>query len=175
MHSLSCKLMFSQSHNGPIFTNWPHKPPQEGVSNAQPGSICKHGWFSGRILACHAGGPGSIPGPCKVLFVFHKSYNNHFAILGKILVGISVFMGKSLVELPTEWQNDYNIKFWKWKELCMDRESNPGLPRGRREFYHWTIHAYIPNSAKHCKRVLIIRPTVTAQAITGQNTRSNIS
>ncbi len=24
-----------------------------------------HGWFSGRILACHAGGPGSIPGPCR--------------------------------------------------------------------------------------------------------------
>ena len=26
---------------------------------------CKHRWFSGRILACHAGGPGSIPGRCK--------------------------------------------------------------------------------------------------------------
>ena len=26
---------------------------------------CEHGWFSGRILACHAGGPGSIPGPCN--------------------------------------------------------------------------------------------------------------
>ena len=24
----------------------------------------KHWWFSGRILACHAGGPGSIPGQC---------------------------------------------------------------------------------------------------------------
>ena len=23
-------------------------------------------WFSGRILACHAGGPGSIPGQCKL-------------------------------------------------------------------------------------------------------------
>ena len=28
----------------------------------------KHWWFSGRILACHAGGPGSIPGQCKELF-----------------------------------------------------------------------------------------------------------
>ena len=27
-----------------------------------------HWWFSGRILACHAGGPGSIPGQCRVLF-----------------------------------------------------------------------------------------------------------
>jgi hypothetical protein len=24
----------------------------------------KHRWFSGRMLACHAGGPGSIPGRC---------------------------------------------------------------------------------------------------------------
>ena len=26
----------------------------------------KHRWFSGRMLACHAGGPGSIPGRCKI-------------------------------------------------------------------------------------------------------------
>ena len=25
-----------------------------------------HRWFSGRMLACHAGGPGSIPGRCKM-------------------------------------------------------------------------------------------------------------
>ena len=29
-----------------------------------------HGWFSGRILACHAGGPGSIPGPCNSSVLF---------------------------------------------------------------------------------------------------------
>ncbi|CAH3197243.1 unnamed protein product, partial [Porites evermanni] len=28
-------------------------------------TIERHWWFSGRILACHAGGPGSIPGQCK--------------------------------------------------------------------------------------------------------------
>ena len=28
----------------------------------------KHWWFSGRILACHAGGPGSIPGQCSETF-----------------------------------------------------------------------------------------------------------
>ena len=27
------------------------------------------------------------------------------------------------------------------EKQCIDRESNPGLPRGRREFYHWTINA----------------------------------
>jgi hypothetical protein len=28
----------------------------------------KHRWFSGRMLACHAGGPGSIPGRCSMYF-----------------------------------------------------------------------------------------------------------
>ena len=31
----------------------------------------KQRWFSGRILACHAGGPGSIPGRCN-LFAFRS-------------------------------------------------------------------------------------------------------
>ena len=29
--------------------------------------VQQHRWFSGRMLACHAGGPGSIPGRC-ILF-----------------------------------------------------------------------------------------------------------
>ena len=29
----------------------------------------EHWWFSGRILACHAGGPGSIPGQCRAAFL----------------------------------------------------------------------------------------------------------
>ena len=32
--------------------------------------IIWHRWFSGRMLACHAGGPGSIPGRCKVFEAF---------------------------------------------------------------------------------------------------------
>jgi hypothetical protein len=31
--------------------------------------ISKHRWFSGRMLACHAGGPGSIPGRCKLILI----------------------------------------------------------------------------------------------------------
>ncbi len=30
-----------------------------------------------------------------------------------------------------------------FKIPCIGRELNPGLPRGRREFYHWTTDAYI--------------------------------
>ena len=32
------------------------------------GISSEHRWFSGRMLACHAGGPGSIPGRCKHFF-----------------------------------------------------------------------------------------------------------
>ena len=31
------------------------------------------------------------------------------------------------------------------KKVCIGRESNPGRPRGRRAFYHWTTDAYITN------------------------------
>jgi hypothetical protein len=30
--------------------------------------MCQQRWFSGRMLACHAGGPGSIPGRCSKSF-----------------------------------------------------------------------------------------------------------
>ena len=34
--------------------------------NSDPSTLrFMHWWFSGRILACHAGGPGSIPGQCR--------------------------------------------------------------------------------------------------------------
>ena len=37
-------------------------------------------WFSGRMLACHAGGPGSIPGRCRVFYAWN------WKILEKIAV-----------------------------------------------------------------------------------------
>ena len=51
--------------------------------------ITKHRWFSGRMLACHAGGPGSIPGRCNIFFHFRNktfqsvlnrnvAYHNYF-------------------------------------------------------------------------------------------------
>ena len=35
----------------------------------------QHRWFSGRMLACHAGGPGSIPGRCKTLLPLLQEKN----------------------------------------------------------------------------------------------------
>ena len=42
--------------------------------------VRKHRWFSGRMLACHAGGPGSIPGRCNYLF-FKSNISNFVKIL----------------------------------------------------------------------------------------------
>ena len=36
----------------------------------------KHWWFSGRILACHAGGPGSIPGQCNLCTIFYTDFSS---------------------------------------------------------------------------------------------------
>ena len=35
------------------------------------------------------------------------------------------------------------FRWWKPKSNCIVRESNPGRPRGRRAFYHWTNDAHI--------------------------------
>ena len=37
----------------------------------------KHRWFSGRMLACHAGGPGSIPGRCKSFYFFYLNFSDY--------------------------------------------------------------------------------------------------
>ena len=37
-------------------------------------NMCWHRWFSGRMLACHAGGPGSIPGRCKSFGKIFEAY-----------------------------------------------------------------------------------------------------
>ena len=49
--------------------------------------LARHRWFSGRMLACHAGGPGSIPGRCKIFSFFlaikqmqHESQNDLFLL-----------------------------------------------------------------------------------------------
>lgn len=44
--------------------------------------------------------------------------------------------------MQERWENVKPVN-WQPKRIvwCIDRESNPGRPRGRRAFYHWTIDA----------------------------------
>ena len=52
--------------------------------------IVQHRWFSGRMLACHAGGPGSIPGRCKSLLS-----NEPYLLLAKVLEAPGIDPGTS--------------------------------------------------------------------------------
>ena len=45
----------------------------ESVLDIVDRNMCWHRWFSGRMLACHAGGPGSIPGRCMIFLTFFAS------------------------------------------------------------------------------------------------------
>ena len=47
-------------------------------------------------------------------------------------------------ETKKAWTTLYRPRESK-KRLCIVRESNPGRPRGRRAFYHWTNDAKILN------------------------------
>ena len=79
-------------------------------------SSSKHRWFSGRMLACHAGGPGSIPGRCRnillpifVNFTFHIVYIALPLVLkGVHLRTLKVFIHFSLVHWTT-WQQGRKI------------------------------------------------------------------
>ena len=48
-----------------------------------PTSTFKHRWLSGRIVACHAIDPGSIPGRCYLLFAHEKCANYYQRIAEK--------------------------------------------------------------------------------------------
>ncbi|KAJ0177655.1 hypothetical protein K1T71_006528 [Dendrolimus kikuchii] len=50
--------------------------------------FAKHRWFSGRMLACHAGGPGSIPGRCKSSFL---EFGSRFGKNSRSLLGMSTW------------------------------------------------------------------------------------
>ena len=56
----------------------------------------QHRWFSGRMLACHAGGPGSIPGRCKVIFSveLNRSFDSLFQCKGHEIV----FLARRIME-----------------------------------------------------------------------------
>ena len=48
-----------------------------------PTIFLKHRWFSGRIVACHAIDPGSIPGRCNLLSAHDKCANYYQRIADK--------------------------------------------------------------------------------------------
>ena len=66
-----------------LLSTKPHIDLIMGQHGKQIMQVYKHRWFSGRMLACHAGGPGSIPGRCK--FFFLKSIIIYSLSLGNLI------------------------------------------------------------------------------------------
>ena len=67
--------------------------------------ISKHRWFSGRMLACHAGGPGSIPGRCKYFLSFLTPWDmNNFPFSPPYLHSkyMSYFVKHNLIAGPSQ-------------------------------------------------------------------------
>ena len=68
--------------------------------------------------------------------------NPKSSVLSTILVLHCLRQKYKLIDMRVpsiECQNDKKCGEMMWD--CTGRESNPGLPRGRREFYHWTTSA----------------------------------
>ena len=79
----------------------------------------KHWWFSGRILACHAGGPDSIPGPCVganflrvTILVSFPSINRTKSLWSIAFLSSLSFLGFWKIVVSTK-RNFGSHKFWK--------------------------------------------------------------
>ena len=61
-----------------------------------------------------------------------------------LLIHAIVFTLVFQVALCVSWMFKLSSSpvFVDCSKMCIDRESNPGLSRGRRQFYHWTIDAW---------------------------------
>ena len=86
----------------------------------------KHWWFSGRILACHAGGPDSIPGPCVganflrvTILVSFPSINRTKSLWSIAFPSWLSFLGFWKIVVFTK-RNFGSHKFWK-KVFCAPR------------------------------------------------------
>ena len=58
-------VLSETNHKVALALNWRHSV------------VSWHRWFSGRMLACHAGGPGSIPGRCNLnIFTMYELFSH---------------------------------------------------------------------------------------------------
>ena len=118
---------------------------------------CKHRWFSGRMLACHAGGPGSIPGRCKP-FRFSKIERNHLAITKNVflILWITLFY-EVTAKLPPNFKKPsnsltpYEVHEWK-KNLGQNVLGGAGyrsryLSHAKRALYHLSYAPSIDNKS----------------------------
>ena len=79
----------------------------------------EHRWSSGRILACHAGGPGSIPGRCKLIF-----WCCHLFFLHQNKIGMTLCIHSYLIYIfSSRWLKKENF-CEKNKDWCKNSRQN---------------------------------------------------
>ena len=72
----------------------------------------QHQWFSGRMLACHAGGPGSIPGWCNFLYIFILTFFCIFHSLNWLRFSISRYVFNKLLKKVRSEQKNVSTSYW---------------------------------------------------------------
>ena len=122
--------------------------------------ISQHRWFSGRMLACHAGGPGSIPGRCNsFIFIFchqlhlvwywwtqTKSYFLNFPSANYQKYNNQLSVGW----MTHLWPFHYWIE-WEVRDKGINRKSlsgdggyrSPYLSHAKRALYHLSYVPYV--------------------------------
>ena len=90
-----------------------------------------HRWFSGRMLACHAGGPGSIPGRCKVFdsrlsdkISFEPRYSTADETLTSKTQAINVYIPKCPTKCSRSTQH-FGPIFCRWVSVVQWLSRSP--------------------------------------------------
>ena len=95
----------------------------------------EHRWFSGRMLACHAGGPGSIPGRC-----------NQFCILSKLSFSLQFWVSIWLESADHSFfRNSRTVQATKREAKTFGDGGyrSPYLSHAKRALYHLS---YVPRT-----------------------------
>lgn len=110
----------------------------------------KRRWFSGRMLACHAGGPGSIPGRRRIFFIFFPRIQYHRK---KIVLHDRTHVFFVLIYQWGGKQTFFNMCFWKfrfWRHQWV-KKTRRGRERERKHII--THHAKISSVLKSSNHV----------------------
>ncbi len=79
---------------------------------------------------------------CMPLWLDEQYISQHFEMLGQFIS----LTEKEILTRLNACKRKERVEMEKKIFSCIVRESNPGRPRGRRAFYHWTNDAQIKNT-----------------------------
>ena len=106
-------------------------------------AFVEHWWFSGRILACHAGDPGPIPGQCRKLIQMCQRSGSLKLCYVILLIQIT--------DINFQLKG-HNLDLWILSSLCSPKLCAPRKIRG---FERRSIHvSHLPSLATTLENTL---------------------